>query len=412
MGGCCARQQELYFDKSNCFNYSTDDIIKINAIIKPELILERKKDNSKEEEIELSKIINELKKIYNDKVTTISEIELFNLAIYNKESYKNNNYLIFDMRKSSEQKEEYLKRIKHINYTYEQIQKIEKLNKLEILQNFINDKIIIVIIPEYYLNSKNNKEGCRKVETYPLEICHLLYQINNSICFKVLNCCLNKTEEQKNKFEEYLSAFHSYDIIPFILLSYMHVTTLYKEGFFYISFLNKQLFYFDNYIDYLNNPDNNEVNEISLKNKFLNDNNITCIINIYYNSENLQKQFYIKEYKYQKKVFKEINLNKEDINNKKEEINAICEWIKLETKNGNSCYFNVENYGLGNNENKNNNWIFVIVILITIITEVEYFTVINYLLEKMIYIDNINELINENINKDEIIQVLNNLNTK
>ena len=409
MGGCCARQQELYFDKNNCFNYSTDDIIKINPIIKPELKLERKKETTKEEEIELSKIINELKKIYKDKVTTISEIELFNLAIYNKESYKNNDYLIFDMRKSSEQKEEYLKRIKHINYTYEQIQKIERLNKLEILKNFINDKIIIVIIPEYYLNPKNNKEGCRKVDTYPLELCHLLYQINNNISYKILNCCLNKTEEQKNKFEEYLSVFHSYDIIPFILLSYMHVTTLNKEGFLFISFLNKQLFTFDNYIVYLNNPENTEANEISLKNKFLNDINITCIINIYFNSE---KQFDIKEYQNQKKVFKEINLNKDDLNNKKEQINSICEWLKQEIKKGNSCYFNVENYGIGNDENINNNWIFIIVILITMITEVEYFTVINYLKEKMIYIDDINELINENINKDEIVQILNYLSTK
>ena len=411
MGGCCARQQELYFDKNNCFNYSTDDIIKINVAIKPELKLERKKETTKEEEIELSKIINELKKIYKDKASTISEIELFNLAIYNKESYKNNNYLIFDMRKSCEQKEEYLKRIKHINYTYEQIQKIEKLNKLEILQNFINDKIIIVIISEYYLDPKNNKEGCRKVDTYPLELCHLLYQINNNISFKILNRCLNKTEEPKNKFEEYLSVFHSYDIIPFILLSYMHVTTLHKEGFFFISFLNKQLFSFNNYIDYLNNPENTGNNEIYLKNKFLNDINITCIINIYYNS---QKQFDIKEYQYQKKVFKEINLNKEDLNNKKEQINTNCEWIKQEIKKGNSCYFNIENYEINNNEylNINNKWIFVIVILITNITEVEYFTVIDYLKEKMIYFDNINELINENINKNEILQTLNYLRSK
>ena len=179
MGGCCARQQEVYFDKKNCFNYSTDEVIKINAIVKPELKLERKKENVKEEEIQLGKIIIELKKIFKEKVDTISEIELFNLAIYNKESFINNDYLIFDMRKSSEQKEEYLKRIRHINYTYDQVQKIEKINKLQILHNFINNKIIILIIPEYYLNPKNNKEGFRKVETYPIELCHLLDQINN-----------------------------------------------------------------------------------------------------------------------------------------------------------------------------------------------------------------------------------------
>lgn len=405
MGGCCARQQELYFDKKNCFHYSTDEVIKVNPITKPELKLERKITNIKEEEIQLSKIINDLKKIFNDKVNTITEIELYNLAIYNKESYINSDYLIFDMRKSSEQKEEYLKRIKHINYTYEQVLKIEKINKLQILHNFMNNKIIILIIPEYYLNPKNNKQGFRKVETYPVELCHLLYEINNSICFKILNRCLNLTQENPNKFEEYLSAFYSYDIIPFILLSYMHVTTLYKEGYFFISFLNQKVFSFDDYNNYVNNPENNEVNELSFKNKFLSDMDIVCIINI---NNNSQENFDIKEFQHQNKVFKEINLNKNELSSKKMEILSICEWIKQEIQKGHSCYFNIENFDNKNKnkENLNNSWIYIIIVLITIIAEVEYLAVINYLKEKMIYIDNINELFNDNINKDEIMQIL------
>ena len=401
MGGCCARQQEVYFDKKNCFNYSTDEVIKINAIVKPELKLERKKENVKEEEIQLGKIIIELKKIFKEKVDTISEIELFNLAIYNKESFINNDYLIFDMRKSSEQKEEYLKRIRHINYTYDQVQKIEKINKLQILHNFINNKIIILIIPEYYLNPKNNKEGFRKVETYPIELCHLLDQINNNISFKILNCCLSKNEEPKNKFEEYLSVFHSNDIIPFILFSYIHVTTFYKEGYFFIKFSNEQIFFFDNYIQYLSKKENNEKNELSFKNKLLNDMNITCIINIVNNSG---KKFFIKDYQYEKNLFKEINLNKNELNNKKEEIIAIIDWIKKEIQKGHSCYFNIENFE--NDNIKNNSWFFVIVVIICIITEVEYYIVINYLEEKMIYIGNISDIINNNIEKEEIIKTI------
>ena len=401
MGGCCARQQEVYFDKKNCFNYSTDEVIKINAIVKPELKLERKKENVKEEEIQLGKIIIELKKIFKEKVDTISEIELFNLAIYNKESFINNDYLIFDMRKSSEQKEEYLKRIRHINYTYDQVQKIEKINKLQILHNFINNKIIILIIPEYYLNPKNNKEGFRKVETYPIELCHLLDQINNNISFKILNCCLSKNEEPKNKFEEYLSVFHSNDIIPFILFSYIHVTTFYKEGYFFIKFSNEQIFFFDNYIQYLSKKENNEKNELSFKNKLLNDMNITCIINI---DNNSGKKFFIKDYQYEKNVFKEINLNKNELNNKKEEIIAIIDWIKKEIQKGHSCYFNIENFE--NDNIKNNSWFFVIVVIICIITEVEYYIVINYLEEKMIYIGNISDIINNNIEQEEIIKTI------
>ena len=404
MGGCCARQQEVYFDKNNCFNYATDEVIKINAIVKPELKLERKKENAKEEEIQLSKIIVELKKIFKEKISTLTEIELFNLAIYNKESFINNEYLIFDMRKSSDQKEEYLKRIKHINYTYEQVQKIEKINKFQILHNFIDKKKIILIIPEYYLNPKNNKEGFRKVETYPIELCHLLYKINNNISFIILNCCINKNDCEKNKFEEYLSVFHSNDIIPFILFSYAHVTTFIKEGYFFISFSNEQLFYFNNYIEYLNKPENKEKNELTFKNKLLSDMNITCIINI---DNFIQKNFDVKDYYYQNNAFKEIILNKNELKIKKEEITAIIDWIKQEIQKGHSIYFNIENY---ENEIKNNSWIFVIVILISIITEIEYFIVINYLEEKMIYVDNKNEIIKNNIEKNEIVETINYLN--
>ena len=405
MGGCCARQQEVYFDKNNCFNYATDEVIKINAIVKPELKLERKKENTKEEEIQLSKIIVELKKIFKEKISTLTEIELFNLAIYNKESFINNEYLIFDMRKSSDQKEEYLKRIKHINYTYEQVQKIEKINKFQILHNFIDKKKIILIIPEYYLNPKNNKEGFRKVETYPIELCHLLYKINNNISFIILNCCINKNDGQKNIFEEYLSVFHSNDIIPFILFSYAHVTTFIKEGYFFISFSNEQLFYFNDYIEYLNKPEINQKNELAFKNKLLNDMYITCIINI---DNFIQKNFEIKDYYYQNNAFKEIILNKNELKIKKEEIIAIIDWIKQEIQKGHSIYFNIENY---ENEIKNNSWIFVIVILISIITEIEYFIVINYLEEKMIYyVDNINEIIKNNIEKNEIVETINYLN--
>ena len=404
MGGCCARQQELYFDKNNCFYNATDEVIKINAIVKPELKLERKKENAKEEEIQLGKIIVELKKIFKEKIRTLTEIELFNLAIYNKESFINNEYLIFDMRKSSDQKEEYLKRIKHINYTYEQVQKIDKINKFQILHNFIDKKKIILIIPEYYLNPKNNKEGFRKVETYPIELCHLLYKINNNISFIILNCCINKNDCEKNIFEEYLSVFHSNDIIPFILFSYAHVTTFIKEGYFFISFSNEQLFYFNNYIEYLNKPENKEKNELTIKNKLLSDMNITCIINI---DNFIQKNFDVKDYYYQKNAFKEIILNKNELKIKKEEITTIIDWIKQEIQNGHSIYFNIENY---ENEIKNNSWIFVIVILISIITEIEYFIVINYLEEKMIYVDNINEIIKNNIEKNEIVETINYLN--
>ena len=40
------------------------------------------------------------------------------------------------------------------------------------------------------------------------------------------------------------------------------------------------------------------------------------------------------------------------------------------------------------------------------VTEVEYFEVINYLKEKMIYFDEIEQVLNESINKEEIIELI------
>ena len=102
MGGCCARQQDMNFDKINSFQYSVDDIIRVNPDSKPELTYEGNTVSNREEDIQLSKIIINMKNIFREKVGTISLIELFNLAIYNKESFRNNEYIIYDMRRSSE----------------------------------------------------------------------------------------------------------------------------------------------------------------------------------------------------------------------------------------------------------------------------------------------------------------------
>ena len=412
MGGCCARQQDMNFDKMNSFQYSVDDIIRVNQDSKPELFLEVSNINNtktKEEDIELLKIIVNMKNTFKGKVNTISIIELFNLAIYNKESYKNNDYIIFDMRRSNEQKEEFLKRIKHINYTYDQIKKIKNTNKYSKLKTFINNKIIIIIISEYYLNPKNNEENYRKVDEYPLILCQFLYDVNNSISFRILNCCFSQKEKisYMNKFEEYLSVFHSDEIIPYILLSYHHVTNLIKEGYFFINFSSQKIFSFQNYINFLekkNSEENNnsEENDDSIKEKLLNDMKITCIINIDEKNENID----IKEFKNKKNIYKEIYIKKNDFISNKEKIIEIKTWLKQEVIHGHSCFFNIINENDEQeeniNENEINDWIYVIIIIICLVIEVDYESVLNYFREKIIYIDN--------INKEEISGILNYLN--
>jgi len=400
MGGCCARQQEINFEAKNSIQYSFEEPSRImKNISKPELKFEENKLEINEEEIELANIIKTLQSKYKDKVKIITEIELFNLAIYYKENYINSDYLIYDMRSSCEQTEDYLKKIRHINYTFDQIKNIQKIKKESKLKEFINFKKIIVIIPEQYLNKETKGR-------YPLDLCERLYNINDTICFKILNKCINKSEDRNYKLEEYLSVFHSNDFIPFILFTYKHVTTLYKEGYFFISFLDKQLFSFEDYISNINNVytsngsenfNYNTNNESSLKYKFFDELNITTIFNI---DNNLEISFDIKEYQYQKSQLKEIYINKNDLKNRVSQIVSIFEWIKQEVKKGHSCYFNIKNFP--SNSSNNNNWIFSIVIILSFIVEVDYNCVIDYLKEKMIYIDNIDEILENNINDDEI----------
>jgi len=411
MGGCCARQQDMNFDKLNSFQYSVDDIARVNQDSKPELTLEGNSISNREEDIQLTKIIINLKNVFKERVNTISLIELFNLAIYNKESFRNNEYIIFDMRRSSEQKEEFLKRIKHINYTYEQIKNIKNTNKYSKLKSFINNKKIIIIISEYYLNPKNNEENYRKVDEYPLILCQFLYDINNSINFKILNCCLSQTEKISYtiKFEDYLSVFHSDEIIPYILFSYQHVTNLIKEGFFFISFSATKIFSFEKK-NIKNKNENNENEEI--KNKLLYDMNISCIFIIEEKSEMNLNVKEINDNNNKGNIYKEINIKKKDFILYKEKIIEIKNWLRQEVIQGHSCFFNIINFEydeINNNKINNIDWIYIIIIIICLVTEVEYESLINYFREKIIYIDKINELLNQ-IDKKEISDTLNFLN--
>ena len=412
MGSCCTTNYEKNLEVKNNFEHIETETNNIIAnLTKSELKFEQINYEISDEDIELGKIINKLKYLYKEKIKVFTEIELINLAIYSKEN-SDNDYLIFDMRLSLEQKENYLKKIKHINYTFDQIRNIKKINKYELLQNFIDNKDIIIITAKKYLSPQYKKDK-NENEDYTIEICNLLYIINNNIQFKLLNSCLDKPEEKKDKFVNYLSLYYSYDFLPYILFTYKHVTTFYKEGYFFINFTNELLFNINKYIKVLNEINNEEhqekysdrLNEENVKYKFLNDMNVTTIINI---DNELKTSFDIKEKDYKRNSFKEIFLNKNDLNIEMNKISELILWMKKEILRGHSCYFNIVNYDVNflENDAQDNNWIFIIIFILLMVTEVEYFEVINYLKEKMIYFDEIEQVLNESINREEIIELI------
>jgi hypothetical protein len=135
---------------------------------------------------------------------------------------------------------------------------------------------------------------------------------------------------------------------------------------------------------------------------------IICIINI----EEKNEIFDIKEYKNKKNIYKEIFIKKNDFISNKEKIILFKTWLRQEIIQGRSCFFNIINEideheeNINENENETNDWICVIIIIICLVIEVDYESVINYFKEKIIYIDNITQILN-NINKEEISGILN-----
>ena len=353
------------------------------------------------QEKQLDLIINGIQNLYEGKTKKISQIELYNLTIYFKDNYTKSEYLLYDMRRSSEQKEDYIKKMNHINYTYSQIKNISGVKK-DKFRTFLDNKIIIFIISEKILK----KDG--KNKSTPKDIINTLFKINDNIKIYLLDSILSE-KETPIIFIKLLSFLgeKSYEILPYILFYYRHVSTFYIDGYIFINFINKNktLFSFESLINELNKN-----NELSFENKFLKEMNITSMISIDNNDEinyenNVQpnqENFEVKviENQYKKAFYKNIYCSKKSILKNKNKIKEICDWLRNEVLKGHSIYINIDNYennnetgDESNNNNIKNNWIFVVIVFLTYIVKVNYLEIVNYLKEKINYIQNISEII-------------------
>ena len=394
MGLCCAKEQTQINELINPFQNSNDNIIqdtKIDPLSISELRLETVKSIKSTEEKELDLIIHNIQSVFEEKTKKISQIELYNIAIYYKDNYTQSNYFIYDTRKSIEQKEDYLKKMNHINYTYNQIKNI-KNEKLDKFKNFLNNKKIIFIISEKYL-----KKGNRIGKVTPYDIINSLFNINSNLTIYLLNNILNEDETPKLFFKliSLLNDKSSLNL-PYILFSYRHVTTFLKEGYIFINFSNNIIFSFDSLINELSS----EKNILSFENNFLNEMNINFIINIDNDSKNKYKSI---ENKYKNKTYKNINLSKLSLIENKDNFLKLCDLIRIEiTTKGSSIYINIENY-----DDINNDWIFVIIIFLTYVIQVNYLEIANYLRQKINFIKNISQIVNNCLNNDDFDSIIN-----
>ena len=391
MGGCCARQQTQAFEILNSVNYSNEEIINngIDSLAKPELKYDIIKLLKTQEEVQLELIINQIQNTFKEKAKKISQIELYNLTIYFKDNYTESDYLLYDSRRSIEQKEDFIKKMKHINYTYNQIKEISG-KKLENFKNFLENKKIIFIVSDKFLQKDKKKQGT------PFEIINLLFQINKNFTVYLLDTPLIELE-MPNIFLKLLSFLgdKSYDDLPYILFCYRHVTTFYIDGYIFINFLNKKIFLFDSLINELRL----EKNEFCYENKFLKEMNISGMINI---DNSCQSEFKINQSQYKKYIFKTINCTRFSLIKNKNDIKELCDWLRIEISNGHSIYINVENYS-----EKRNDWIFIVIIFLAYIIRINHTEIANYLKEKINFIENITQYIDDCLKSNEFDEILN-----
>ena len=394
MGACCTREQTQMNELVNSVNYSTDEIIndsKIDSLMTSELRLETVNNMKSNEEKELDLIIKNIQSIYEERVKTISQIDLYNLAIYYKDNYTQSNYLLYDTRKSSDQKEDYLKKMNHINYTFNQIKNI-KNEKLKNFKNFLDNKKIIFIISEKYLHNEN-----KKGKTTPLEIINTFFSINNNISIYILNNILNDKDIPKIfiKLISFLGDKSS-SILPYILFSYRHVTSFYIDGYIFLNFEKNISFSFNSLVNDLNS----EEKILNFNNNFLKNMHIHFIINIDNNSKN---EYKVKEDKYKNKLYKTINISKRSIYQNKNDIIKTCNLIRDEISHkGYSIYINIEDYNEQNNE-----WIFVIIVFLSYIIQINYIEIAHYLRQKINFIKNISQIINNCLTNNSFDDIFN-----
>ena len=394
MGVCCIKQQTQINELINSFNYSNEDVISntnIDSISLSELRLETVKSVKTQEEKELQSIINNIQSLFEEKIQKISQIELYNLAIFYKDNYTQSNYLLYDTRKSAEQKEDYLKKMNHINYTFNQIKSIkgDKLNKF---RNFLNNKKIIFIISEKYLKHENKRQRIT-----PSDIINLLFDINSNLTIYILNNILDEKGTPKIfiKLISFLGNNTSLSL-PYILFSYRHVTSFYIDGYIFINFSNNKIFSFESLINELKT--NKGV--LSFENNFLESMSINTIINI---DNNSKSEYKIKEENYKNKNYKSINISKNSIFENRNEFAKLCEGIRKEINSkGYSIFIYIDNYDEIKNE-----WIYAVIAFMTYVIHVNYLEVSNYLKQKINFIKNISQIINDCLYDDYFEEIFN-----
>ena len=447
MGACCTRQN-IIKDETLEFYSNINQEDNSSDLLNYNIYKISKKFDNNNYNIILNNIINKIKeKFPNIKIKKITFNDIYNITIYYKENYLNSNYLIYDFRNFEERKENYIKKMKQINYSFEEIKNLNNKKKQNFI-NFITNKKIIFIIKNIENDNNNNNEEdddinsdniiINKVrdnivdkkikkglsnnsimnlnkknnninEKDPINFISQLLEFNIKFSILLLNTSFNKKtlSNYSQKLSNFLEENHYYENLPYILLSYSHIDPLKHEGFFFISFNKENLFDF-NYFENINingaNNNNNDVNKNFIIN-FINEIKITTIIQI----DNLHSNSSFKQFQRGNFLYKEYTLSIKDINENKDNTAMICRWIRKEMILGHSIVLNIKNFkedeeyeNNGNDKNNyNDNYIIIVILILCLSIKIKLNKIIEYLKEKAIFIKDFKNKIDFIINNNK-----------
>ena len=369
MGICCTRNETTNEEILNSFNRNEPDFS--DSTRGPELSFESKRFDNNKLNTQLKILISNMSQVLLSNVKKITFIELWNIALLYKDNHTSSVYLLYDMRDYHSRKENFLKKMRHINYSYDELRMMPN-DKLSNFKRFINGKKVIFIFPDEKIDQSS-------------EIINFISELKSDI----LNLFLNSTLEQKvlspytNKLLFFIEE-KDYEYLSYILFAYSHLSNLKKEGFSFIYFIPSA---------YNNDLLTSIKERKEIYQNFIESFNISSIVYISKKRDNEIREFNNMEEN--AKSISKIAYICEDLNSiiqHREVIEEICAMIRSEMERGHSFEFVINESDVEIEDS----WLcIVILILWKIMNGISPQIIMNYLEYKCMFIPNLkNRIIN------------------
>ena len=369
MGICCTRNETTNEEILNSFNRNEPDFS--DSTRGPELLFESKRFDNNKLNTQLKILISNMSQVLLSNVKKITFIELWNIALLYKDNHTSSVYLLYDMRDYHSRKENFLKKMRHINYSYDELRMMPN-DKLSNFKRFMNGKKVIFIFPDEKIDQSS-------------EIINFISELKSDI----LNLFLNSTLEQEvlspytNKLLFFIEE-KDYEYLSYILFAYSHLSNLKKEGFSFIYFIPSA---------YNNDLLTSIKERKEIYQNFIESFNISSIVYISKKRDNEIREFNNMEEN--AKSISKIAYICEDLNSiiqHREVIEEICAMIRSEMERGHSFEFVINESDVEIEDS----WLcIVILILWKIMNGISPQIIMNYLEYKCMFIPNLkNRIIN------------------